>query len=62
LVLQQKYRKRYSVFYTGDASSIRKYAGTGLGLVLVKQFIGMHKGTAWLESEEGKSSTFTLHH
>ena len=32
--------------------------GTGLGLILSKEFIEMHKGKIWVESEPGKGSTF----
>ncbi len=32
--------------------------GTGLGLILCKEFIGKHNGTNRLESEEGKGSRF----
>ena len=32
--------------------------GTGLGLILCKEFIEKHQGTIWAESVEGKGSTF----
>ncbi|MFW5721500.1 MAG: sensor histidine kinase, partial [Bacteroidota bacterium] len=34
--------------------------GTGLGLILTKEFIDKHKGTISIDSEPGKGSTFVV--
>jgi PAS domain S-box-containing protein len=43
-----------------DSGLARQHEGTGLGLSLVKRLTEMHGGSVWVESEEGKGSTFTL--
>jgi signal transduction histidine kinase len=43
-------------------SGTNKEKGTGLGLILCKEFVEKHEGNIWAESEEGKGLTiyFTL--
>jgi len=50
----------FKEFEQVDSSYGREQQGTGLGLALTKQLIRLHGGRIWLESEEGKGSTFTF--
>lgn len=50
----------FDPFYQIDGSSTRSYEGAGLGLHLVKNFVNMHHGRVWVESEQNKGTTFTV--
>ncbi|AFV23034.1 sensory transduction histidine kinase [Methanolobus psychrophilus R15] len=56
----QRLEEIFDPFMQVDASNKRRYGGTGLGLALAKRFVEMHDGKIWVESEEGKGSTFTF--
>ncbi len=55
-----KQKSIFDPFTQAESFLNRKFEGTGLGLALVKQYVEMHEGRVWLESEEGKGSTFTF--
>ncbi len=53
-----KQQKVFAAFSQADSSTTRKYGGSGLGLTISTQLVGLMGGKLWVESEAEKGSTF----
>lgn len=59
-ISQRDQKKLFKEFYRGDNAVNSRIVGSGIGLLLVKNYVDMHGGTVSLSSEEGQGSEFIV--
>lgn len=55
---KQNYEKVFERFYQVNLPNEFVSTGSGIGLSMAKEFVELHRGLIWVESELGKGSTF----
>lgn len=59
-IAKEKQAHLFERFFRVEGESQTTYPGLGLGLYIAAEFIKRHHGSIWVESEEGKGTTFSF--
>jgi signal transduction histidine kinase len=57
---EREHARIFERFHRVDGARGRSFEGTGIGLALVRELVNEHGGTARVESEVGRGTTFTV--
>ncbi len=60
-IAQESQKHLFRIEHAVSTPGTNNEKGTGLGLILCKEFVEKHQGKIWLESEVGKGSTFLFY-
>jgi len=59
-IAKEQLAKIFDTFRQIDGSSTRRWGGLGIGLAIAKHIVELHGGRIWVESEQGRGSTFAF--
>ncbi len=59
-IVPEDQERVFERFFKADRSRSRKYAGSGMGLAIVRQIVSLHRGSIEVESEPGRGTAFTV--